>query len=146
MAGPNQPSKWRILYPMNADEEVDNQRNRPNLDAAFVVRTTEALESLSKDFWKSLPEWVTEGHIIIPTFRIVKGLDAEQVNAALDGYRDRSQSCRWLFTLLVENRQCCSLAATIHLSSVFFELEDPGNLLVRKNRLGFLIASRRLHP
>ena len=88
MAAPKQPSKLRILHPLTADDEVSIKDSRPNLDAAFVVGATEALEPMSKDFWTFLPEWVTQGHLKIPPFRVVEGLDAEQVNAALDGYQD----------------------------------------------------------
>lgn len=90
MAAPEHPSKLRILHPMKADDEANNKENRPNLDAAFIVGNTEALEPFSKDFWKFLPEWVAEGHLKISPYRVVEGLDAEQVNAALDGYQDGS--------------------------------------------------------
>ena len=58
MAAPKQPSKLRILHPIDANDEVKNKDNRPNLDAAFIVGATEALEPLSKDFWTLMPECV----------------------------------------------------------------------------------------
>ena len=88
MAAPKQSSKLRVLHPIDPDDEVNNRESGPNLDAAFIVGATEALEPLSQDFWRFLPEWVTEGRLKISPFRVIEGLDAEQVNAALDGYQD----------------------------------------------------------
>ncbi|KAL8790497.1 MAG: hypothetical protein Q9195_006328 [Heterodermia aff. obscurata] len=87
LAAPKGASKLRTLHPVDTDGGVNNKELRPSLDAAYVVGTTEALEPLSKDFWRFLPEWVTEGHLTIPPFRVIEGLDAEKVNAALDGYQ-----------------------------------------------------------
>lgn len=39
-------------------------------------------------FWEAIPRWFKEGHLSPIDFDIIKGLDADAVNKALDGYRD----------------------------------------------------------
>ena len=90
MLATNRPSKLRTLHPIDFVPGTKSfiEQKRPNCDAAFIVGASEALEPLTKDFWKSLPDWVVKGHIALPPVRVIEGLDAEEVNAALDGYRD----------------------------------------------------------
>ena len=39
-------------------------------------------------FWPHIGQWLTEGKILIPKFRIIEGLDEKKVNEALDSYQD----------------------------------------------------------
>ena len=39
-------------------------------------------------FWKELPAWLKDGKIHPSNYTVVKGLDADAVNKALDGYSD----------------------------------------------------------
>lgn len=46
-------------------------------------------------FWKQLPNWLQSGKIKPLKYSVIEGLDAGKVNAALDGYKDLSQSKRY---------------------------------------------------
>ncbi|KAF5584431.1 zinc-type alcohol dehydrogenase [Fusarium pseudocircinatum] len=43
---------------------------------------------LTMKFWKEVPRWYKEGKLRPSSFEVIKGLDADAVNKALDKYRD----------------------------------------------------------
>ena len=77
-----------MLHPIDSGTKRYIENKRPKCDTAFVLRASEALEPLAKDFWRYLRNWFVQGHVALPPVRAVEGLDASQDKAALDGYGD----------------------------------------------------------
>ncbi|TVY48184.1 Dehydrogenase [Lachnellula occidentalis] len=46
-------------------------------------------------FWKQFPRWLESGEVEASKYRVIEGLDAEKVNAALDGYKDLATGKRY---------------------------------------------------
>ncbi|KAH7409650.1 chaperonin 10-like protein [Cadophora sp. MPI-SDFR-AT-0126] len=76
------------LIPGKVDEDVAAQKI-----AGFDERQLTGSSALHPDlavlFWKVLPEWIEKGEVkVLRPYKVIEGLDADKVNAALDGYRD----------------------------------------------------------
>jgi NADPH:quinone reductase-like Zn-dependent oxidoreductase len=54
----------------------------------FVMGVSIQHPEVTVGFWKEVPTWLKDGKIHPSNHTTVKGLDAEAVNKALDGYRD----------------------------------------------------------
>ncbi|KAG4441190.1 hypothetical protein IFR05_003308 [Cadophora sp. M221] len=75
------------LVPGKADEDVAAQK-KAGFDERMLSGSSTNHPDLAVLFWKVFPEWVEKGEIKLLQYNIIEGLDADKVNAALDGYRD----------------------------------------------------------
>ncbi|KAH7403561.1 chaperonin 10-like protein [Cadophora sp. MPI-SDFR-AT-0126] len=76
------------LIPGQVDKKVAAQKK-----AGFEERQLSGASTLHPDlavlFWKVFPEWVEKGEVkVIRPYKVIEGLDADKINAALDGHRD----------------------------------------------------------
>ena len=55
---------------------------------SFRAGMTHLNPDLMLPFWERLPQWLEKGLIKPSEFEVVEGLDAEKVDAFLNGYRD----------------------------------------------------------
>ena len=77
------PSKLRTLLPS------DTSLN-PECDVAMLDCNN---ASLAPRFWTQLPKWLEEGRLLPTEYRVIEGLEeVEEINGALDGYRDVGRS------------------------------------------------------
>jgi NADPH2:quinone reductase len=78
----NRPGKVARLLPVGT---VENTRGHELLDVLglFLYR-----KPLCISLWERLTDYVGAGTISPTSFSVLEGLDADTVNAALDGYRD----------------------------------------------------------
>lgn len=75
------------LLPSSASEAVATAKPA-GYDGVFMLAASRLLGDLAFQFWNLLPEWLANGDIKPFPFQIIEGLDAGQINRALDRYRD----------------------------------------------------------
>lgn len=54
----------------------------------LVMGTSPANPDVALDFWREVPAWLKSGKVKPAVYGVVKGLDADAVNEALDAYHD----------------------------------------------------------
>ncbi|KAH9207474.1 chaperonin 10-like protein [Leptodontidium sp. 2 PMI_412] len=83
------PSVVACLHPVEKCAEQAKDKGVP-ARVEFIRGTLEFLGSLSTKLWRILPKWIEEGHLWIPNYRVVDGLDIVAIEEGLDSYRDGS--------------------------------------------------------
>ena len=76
------------LIPGQVDEKVAAQK-KAGFEERQLLGSSTGHPDLAALFWKVFPEWVEKGEVkVIRPYKVIEGLDADKVNAALDGHRD----------------------------------------------------------
>lgn len=61
---------------------------KKDVQAGIALGLREYFAELSEALWGSIGQWLTEGKIQPGKYRVIEGLDEENINEALDSYRD----------------------------------------------------------
>lgn len=89
----SQPSMLRSLLPIEGEEGEKLKSQRPQCDAQMVHCANDDLSPNQEAFWAHVPKWLQEGKLLPTEFRVIEGLEkVNEINAALDGYRDMDRS------------------------------------------------------
>lgn len=83
-----------FLIPGKPSDAVVAQK-KAGFEAKHIMGASGATPELAVLFWKQLPKWLQSGEIKSAKYGIIEGLDAEKVNAALDGYKDLATGKRY---------------------------------------------------
>jgi NADPH2:quinone reductase len=81
------PSTLLTLHSCEVAEELVRTKGI-NCRVEFIFGNSEFLQPLTKDFRQALPEWIEDGALAVSKYRVVEGLDLNQVEDGLDSYRD----------------------------------------------------------
>lgn len=85
--------KGTLITLLPPDGEFDSSEIGPK-EAGFERRMTfgkmAIIPGFAPEFWTRISRWLKEGSISPGRFKVMDGLDADKVNAALDSYRDGS--------------------------------------------------------
>ena len=88
------PSVLAHLLPGSIDEKISQEKNA--FEEVQVFGSSDAHQELARLFWDNFQEWVESGKVGVLGYKVIEGLDRENVNAAFDKYRDgRSGGERW---------------------------------------------------
>ena len=87
------PSLLRNLVPVQGEEGEKLKSQRPLCDAQMLHNVRDYVEPSPEVFWAHVPKWLEEGKVLPTDFSVIEGLDkVEEINAAMDGYRDFGRS------------------------------------------------------
>jgi len=85
-------TKRGVLARLLPNAKVDESKVKEGKTAGFEVKDVFGLSQIhaavAVPFWELLPEYLKTGKIKPLDYTVIKGLDADAVNAVLDGYRD----------------------------------------------------------
>ena len=82
------------LLPGKPSDAVAAQK-KAGFEVKHIMGASAASPDLAILFWKQFPKWIQSGEIKPLKYSIIEGLDAEKVNAALDGYKDLAGGKRY---------------------------------------------------
>ncbi|KAG4433089.1 hypothetical protein IFR05_011429 [Cadophora sp. M221] len=89
IVSPTKPSIIACLHPVEKCAEQATEKGV--LARVQLIRgTLDFLDPLSAGLWRILPKWIEGGHLWIPSYRVVDGLDLVAIGDELDSYRDGS--------------------------------------------------------
>lgn len=71
-------------------DEGQLAKKKGGVDSKFVQGLSSAIPEFGQRFWQQFPKWLESGQVKPLQYKVIEGLDAAKVNAALDGYRDGS--------------------------------------------------------
>jgi NADPH2:quinone reductase len=77
-----------------ADEDVLAAK-KGGVETKRIQGFSHGIPEFGQAFWKQLPIWIGNGTIKPTKFKVIDGLDATKVNAALDEYRDGKGGARY---------------------------------------------------
>ncbi|KAH8812111.1 putative alcohol dehydrogenase [Xylogone sp. PMI_703] len=83
-----QPSQLRTLHSLNEAKIADIKTQSPLCEPKYIVCSSENLHPHTEQFWLRLPTWIVDKKIHPTKFRAINGLNVDDINAALDSYRD----------------------------------------------------------
>lgn len=77
-----------------ANESLTAQK-KAGVEVKRVVGFSHAIPEFGQMFWKELPSLLESGKLKPAKYKVIEGLDADKVNAALDEYRDGKGGARY---------------------------------------------------
>ena len=77
-----------------ANEAVTAQK-KSGFEAKRIAGFSHAIPEFGQMFWKEFPRWLENGKITPVKYKVIEGLDADKINAALDEYRDGKGGVRY---------------------------------------------------
>jgi NADPH:quinone reductase-like Zn-dependent oxidoreductase len=83
--------KGTLITLRRPEGEFDSAQIGPKsagYDRRLVFGVSPIHPEVTVGFWKEVPQWFKEGKLRPSSFEVIKGLDADAVNKALDAYRD----------------------------------------------------------
>ncbi|KAF5535517.1 zinc-type alcohol dehydrogenase [Fusarium mexicanum] len=83
--------KGTLITLRRTDGDLDAARIGPKAagyERRLVFGVSPIHPELTTKFWEEVPRWYNEGKLHASSFEVIKGLDADAVNKALDKYRD----------------------------------------------------------
>ena len=92
--------KFARLLPSGPVDESAVHDKKAGYELKNVSGNSSAKADLCKPFWELLPQYLVEKKIKPAKYVVVKGLDADKVNAVLDAYRDGKKVVKTNFHLL----------------------------------------------
>jgi len=82
------------LLPGKVEDEIVTPQKKAGYEKKQMHGSSQADTNVGGLFWRQFPKWLESGEIKILKYQVVEGLDAEKINAVLDGYRD-GKGYRW---------------------------------------------------
>ena len=77
------------------EDKIAVGKKAAGYESKQVIGASKAHPEFAVQFWKQLPKWLENGAIKQLKYEVIEGLDADMVNAALDGYKDWNAPKRW---------------------------------------------------
>jgi len=83
------PSTLLTLHPAEDAQKLVEEKG-VNARVTFILGTSDFMQPLAKQFWKSLPGWVEGGKLLVGKYKVIEGLELKSIQEGLDLYRDGS--------------------------------------------------------